>query len=249
MAQKIIVSTLPWKDYSRNKWMLSASINIQLDANPGATLSAFPDVLHWMDRLRGAAFSVQWNGQRAQDITVTNSFWDPALYTDLFAPGIVVKPFQPLNVGNLHLKSYPTGHIRDFILNTYNEVGNLSPAALPTAAFYVHDYGKLADISRVKLAAQPPPPEAAAGKGALTVKDFVVTGHPGKVQAAQLIGRNRVIPYAPQANPALDFGQFHNYFDIGAAKQAVSPPPKPALEYHDILSIIMDYPIIQRKLG
>jgi hypothetical protein len=247
MSQKIIVSTLPWKDYTRNKWMLSASVSIQLDAVAGANLSAYPDVLHWLDRLQGAVFFVQWNNDKPQDVTVTNTYWDAALYQNLFSPSLVVKPFQLLNVSGISLKSYPAGHIRDFILNTYNEVGNLTPAALPTAGFYVNQYKKLADISRVQLVAKP----AAASRGPLALKDMVTTGHPGKVQAARQISRNKVIPFSSQPNPSLDFGQFHNYFDPGlnAGLHPPPAPPKPALEYHDILSIIMDYPIIQRKLG
>jgi hypothetical protein len=247
MSQNIIVSTLPWKDYARNKWMLSASVSIQLDATAGANLSAYPDIMHWLDRLQGAVFFVQWNNDKPQDITVTNTYWDSTLYQNLFSPGLVVKPFQLLNVSNISLKSYPVGHIRDFILNTYNEVGNLTPATLPTAAFYVNQYKKLADISKVQLVAKP----QAAVHGPLALKDVVTTGHPGKVQAARQIGLNKVIPFSPQPNPSLDFGQFHNYFDPGlnAGMHPLPAPVKPALEYHDILSIIMDYPIIQRKLG
>jgi hypothetical protein len=247
MSQKIIVSALPWKDYTRNKWMLSASISIQLDAASGATLAAYPDILQWLDRLQGAVFFVQWNNTQPQDITVTSAVWDSTLYQNLFASSLIVKPFQLLNVSNIALKSYPVGHIRDFILNTYNEVGNLTPAAVPTAGWYVNQYKKLADISRVQLAAKP----AAAAHGPLVLKDFVTTGHPGKTQAAQQVSRNKVIPFSTQANPSLDFGQFQNYYEVGAAAGLHAPPapPKPALEYHDILSIIMDYPIIQRKLG
>ena len=246
MSQKIIVSTLPWKDYTGNKWMLSASISIQLDAAAGANLSAYPDILHWLDRLQGAVFFVQWNNDKPQDITVTNTYWDATLYQNLFSPSLVVKPFQLLNVSGISLKSYPMGHIRDFILNTYNEVGNLTPATLPTAGFYVNQYKKLADISKVQLVAKPQ-----AAHGPLVLRDMVTTGHPGKVQAAQQLSRNKVIPFSSQANPSLDFGQFHNYFDAGlnAGLHPPPAPPKPALEYHDILSIIMDYPIIQRKLG
>jgi len=251
MSQKIIVSTLPWKDYSRNKWMLSASVSIQLDAVGGATLAGYPDILHWLERLQGAVFFVQWNNAQPQELPVTNTLWDATLYQNLFTPGLVVKPFQLLNVSNISLKSYPVGHIRDFILNTYNEVGNLTPAALPTAGFYVNQYKKLVDISRVQLTAKP---AAAAGRGPLAIKDFVTTGHPGKVQAAQMVSRSKVIPFSAQPNPSLDFGQFHNYFEVSASSGLHVPhtpvaPPKPALEYHDILSIIMDYPIIQRKLG
>jgi hypothetical protein len=247
MSQKIIISSLPWKNYSTNKWMLSASISIQLDATAGATLAAYPDILNWLGRLQGAVFFVQWNNAPPQDITVTSTVWDPTLYQNLFSPGLVVKPFQLLNVANISLKSYPVGHIRDFILNTYNEVGNLTPAAVPTAGWYVNQYIKLADISRVQLVAKPP----ASAHGPLALRDFVTTGQVGKAQAAQQVSRNKVIPFSTQANPSLDFGQFNNYFETGAAAGLHAPPapPKPALEYHDILSIIMDYPIIQRKLG
>jgi len=247
MSQKIIISTLPWKDYTRNKWMLSASVSIQLDATSGAMLSGYPDILQWLQRLAGAVFFVQWNNDKPQDITATNTYWDATLYQNLFSPSLVVKPFQLLNVSNISLKSYPVGHIRDFILNTYNEVGNLTPGVVPTATFYVNQYKKLADISRVQLVAKP----AAGARAPLAIKDFVTTGHPGKVQAAQIVGRSKVIPFSAQPNPSLDFGQFHNYLDPGLNTGLHVPvvPPKPALEYHDILSIIMDYPIIQRKLG
>src|SRR5579863_9546247 len=212
MSQKIIVSALPWKDYTRNKWMLSASVSIQLDAASGATLAAYPDILQWLDRLQGAVFFVQWNNAQPQDITVASTYWDGTLYQNLFSPGLVVKPFQLLNVSSITLKSYPVGHIRDFILNTYNEVGNLTPAAVPTAGWYVNQYKKLGDISRVQLTAKAP----GAAHGPLGLKDFVITGQPGKAQVAQQISRNKVIPYSTQANPSTDFGQLHDYFNLGA---------------------------------
>jgi len=52
------------------------------------------------------------------------------------------------------------------------------------------------------------------------------------VQAAQQVSRNKVIPFSSTANPLLDFGQFHNYFDPGL-NAGLHPPPspsKPALE-------------------
>ena len=235
-------------------------------------LAGYPDILHWMDRLQGALFYIQWNNDKPVETAVTTANWDPTLYQNLFQPGIIVKPFTIPDLSRMVLKSYPAGHIRDFILNTYQEVGNLKPDTLPTAGFYVNDYKKLADISRVQLLQTPTSAgkksavdkksaagaRNAAAANPVPLTDLVSTGHPGTVQARQLITRNKVIAWSPQANTSLDFGQFYHYFggpydtatqQPNATAQLPPPPAKPVFDYHSILSVIMDYPIIQRKLG
>ncbi|HEX2628855.1 MAG TPA: hypothetical protein VHM26_07585 [Chitinophagaceae bacterium] len=246
MSQKIIITTSPWKDYKNNKWMLSAFMSIQLDAGVNSKLSAFPDILQWIDRLAQAKFFVQWNNDKPKDITPISAKWDKTLYEKLFHGNILVKTFKPLTLEMLTIKSYPAMHINDFILNTYMEVGNLKSDELPTSKFYTQEFTRMQAISQVQLQSTRP----LTGRNVST-NDFLKKGHNGKEAVKQQVKQNKAVAFSKNANANMDFGQFHN-FHTQIDKTVFKHPSKiekPEFEYHDILGIISSYPTILRKLG
>jgi hypothetical protein len=246
MSQKIIITTSPWKDYKNNKWMLSAFMSIQLDAGVNSRLSAFPDILQWMDRLAQAKFFVQWNSDKPKDITPVSTKWDKALYEKLFHGNILVRTFKPMALEGLTIKSYPAVHINDFILNTYMEIGNLKSDELPTSKFYIQEFTKMKDIAQTQLQNT----RRLNGRN-VTTNDFLRKGHAGKESAKQKVKQNKAVAFSKTANANMDFGQFHN-FHTQIDKTVFKHPSvikKPEFEYHDILGIISSYPVILRKLG
>jgi hypothetical protein len=246
MSQKIIITTSPWKDYKNNKWMLSAFMSIQLDAGVNSKLSAFPDIIQWIDRLQQAKFFVQWNSDKPKDITPLSAKWDKALYEKLFHGNIQVKTFNPTPVSALSIKSYPAIHINDFILTTYQEVGNLKSDELPTTKFYTKDFTRLQPTSQVQLQQTRP----VTGRNVST-NDFLRKGHVGKSTVKQQVKKEKALGFSKTPNANLDFGQFHNYhsqIDKTVFKHP-SVIKKPEFEYHDVLGIITSYPSIMRKLG
>jgi hypothetical protein len=248
MAQKIIVSTSPWKDYKNNKWMVSASINIQLEATGNSTLSNFPDILKWMERLSKTVFFVQFSNAKAKEIKPLTDKWNPALYAKLFHGAIKVDGFQPLDITAIKLKSYPSLHVTNFIFDTYREVGNLKPDTLPDTNFFTKEWSKLDTISQVQLTQTQP---LTSRKNDVTVNDFIKKGHLGTLAVKNNLSQNKYIPFSPQSNSNIDFGQFHNFHEKmeSAQKRVPTAIKQPEFEYHDILSIITSYPVILRKLG
>jgi hypothetical protein len=105
MSQKIIVTTSPWKDYTKNKWMLSCCMSIQLDAGINTKLSSFPDILNWIQKITQAGFFVQWDKSMPQSINPSSAGkWDNDLYQKLFHENINVKTFQPLDLFSIPIK-------------------------------------------------------------------------------------------------------------------------------------------------
>jgi hypothetical protein len=248
MSQKVIVTTSPWKDYKTGKWMLSAVMNIQLDASGNSTLVSFADVLQWMDKLQQTIFFVQWGNTSPVEIKPKTDKWNPALYTKLFHDKIKVDGFAPLEVSKLILKSYPVMHVANFVMDAYKEVGNIKMNELPKAAFYTNDWKKLDAVSPVQLTQTKP---LTGQRRDAVVNDFLKKGHAGRDNVKQQLAQNKVISYSAQANANTDFGQFQNFHSLGDKNltRAVPQIKQPDFEYHDILSIITSYPIIMRKLG
>ena len=248
MPQKIIVTTSPWKDNKTGKWKLSAFMGIQLDAGVNTTLSAFPDVLKWIEKLQQAVFFVQFNNEAPKEIKPITKKWDAALYAKLFESKIKVDSFQPLNISKLVLKSYPAMHINNFILDTYKEVGSLKADVLPDTNFFINDWKKLNEVSNVQLTQTKP---LTGRKNDATTNDFLKRGHAGKEMVRATTAQNKFIPFSAQANTNMDFGQFYNYHakDVNKRISQLAKIPQPQFEYHDVLSIITSYPAIMRKLG
>src|SRR3978361_1297311 len=107
MSKKIIVTTSPWKNYKTGKWMLSAVMNIQLDAVGTVNLGTFPDIIEWMDKLQQAIFYVQWGNTPPKEIKPLTDKWNPTMYSKLFHDKIKVNGFLPLDISKLTIKSYP----------------------------------------------------------------------------------------------------------------------------------------------
>lgn len=250
MSQKIIITTCPWKDYKKNKWMLSTFMSIQLDAGKDAKLSAFPDIMNWIERLQQASFFVQWNNDQPKEIKVQKDKWDADLYKKLFEGNINVRSFSTPDISKLVLKSYPVLHITDFIFNTYKDVGTLRPDVLPTTRFFADDYKKLNILSQVQLKQTQPMMNI---RVEVAAKDFLSGRNEGMQAARQQLSRSRAIPYSRTANTNMDFGQFQNFHiqpQAGSTKTlAPLNIPKPDFEYHDILTILTSYPPIMKKLG
>lgn len=245
MAQKIIVTTSPWKNYENKRLMLSVCMHFQIDG--GGTLTAYPDLLQWMERVEQALFTVQWNNDAPKEIKPLTARWDKELYKKLFTGTIRVQGFSKPDVSKMVLKSYPASHLNTFILDAYKEVGNLKTDVLPKASFYTKDWKKLEAAAQTQLKVTEP---LTNKRGEAKLNDFMVTGHAGKINARQQVKQNRFVSFNPSANPSLDFGQFHHFHakaDRSARRAATIP--KPDFEYHDILSILTSYPLIMRKLA
>jgi len=248
MAQKIICTTSPWYDAQRNKWMLSCFFSIQLDAGRKTRLSEFPDILQWMDRIRNADFFVQWDKSLPLPVEPVQTRWDAELYKNLFSPSIEVKTFTPLDISKLLIKSYPVLNINNYILDTYQAVGNLKMTELPKAKFFRNEFKALSDISQVQVKTDKPRTDK---PGEAKIDDFVTKGFPGRQAVLDQLARNKAIPFNPILNPKLDFGQFYNFHNKNEQKKAknLSTPTRPEMEYHDILAVLTSYPVIMRKLA
>lgn len=247
MPQKFIFTTSPWKDQGRNKWMLSLFISIQLDAGQRSQLSAFPDILSWMQKIADGDFFIQWDKNAPVAAEPISAKWDPELYSRLFHGEIQVKTFTVPDVSKFIIKSYPALHIRNYILDTYKEVGNLKMDELPTASFYTKQFTKLNEVSTVQLKNMKP---LTGTTRKAVINDFVVQGNTSVKNAQDQLRNKKTIGFNATASPKADFGQFHNFHQrVDMDKLQMKPIRKPEFEYHDMLSILTSYPVIMRKLG
>jgi len=248
MAQKFIFTTSPWKDHTRNKWMLSCFISIQLDAGQRTKLSEFPDIIKWMEKLDEADFFIQWDSNKPVAAEPVAAKWNPELYKQLFHGDIQVKTFALPDISKYIIKSYPALHIHNFILDTYKEVGNLKTDELPTAAFFTKQFTKLNEVSSVQV--KNTKPLTGAAKTAV-LNDFVIKGNVAAKSAKDTLRTKKTIGFNAAASPKTDFGQFHNFHLKADANKLreIKPIAKPEFEYHDMLSILTSYPVIMRKLG
>ncbi len=248
MSQKFIFTTSPWKDHTRNKWMLSCFISIQLDAGQRTKLSDFPDIINWLEKLEEADFFIQWDSNKPVAAEPLTAKWNPELYKQLFHGDIQVKTFALPDISKFIIKSYPVMHIHNYILDTYKEVGNLKTDELPTAGFFTKQFTKLNEVSSVQV--KNTKPLTGTSKTAV-LNDFVVKGNVAAKSAKDILRTKKTIGFNAAASPKTDFGQFHNFHLKADANKLreIKPISRPEFEYHDMLSILTSYPAIMRKLG
>src|SRR5579859_1170885 len=86
---------------------LGVSIYLAPRLEQGATLSQFPDILHWTDLLRnrGLEFKLSSNGHTAQ-VPIDRSVLRPAIWHKIFTRKTFVAPYQIPDYDNRLFVSY-----------------------------------------------------------------------------------------------------------------------------------------------
>ncbi len=265
MSQKIIFTTLPHRisgEGTDEKLELSVLVTLQLNPSGNDTLSSFPDISNWINTLQSTPFGFRFSDGTTVPARLKRELLDETIYNALFYPEIKVKPYAPDNLLNKRLHSYPIQHIHNFVMETMRTFAVESPARL-VSPFLILDKDKLGSISRVELNEgtlreiskirldAPMIRQKAAPQKEPDLSRMVTKKGADEDQIRQRLFNNRFIPFETQARPNMNFTQFRDFHQMSKSAR-VKPfptPPKPEFEYHDMLSILMAYPSIQRKLG
>lgn len=244
MKQKIIVTALPnGKAVNKNPgaFKISAAISLQVE-DVNDKLNHVPDMLNWASLIKGAKFMVQYNGGSVE-AKVTSTI-DSGLWNNLFMPTVDVKSFVPEPLHNLPLASYPAKHVVEYIKAITEQLGKNFSNDLPDSNFYTSN-----PILKAVTDYDVPQLPKEQGREKLTRDSFVIKIDRQKRYLSSLYDR-KYIPFAPTANPEVDFTQLKNFH--GLYKKPVEKfvqVPKPDFEFHDILAILSNYPQLMRKLG
>ncbi len=248
MKQKIIITALPNGVSSKTRstvLKVSAAISLQVEAVDKADtrLSDVADMRNWADLIKNAKFLVQYNGTTVE-AKVTSAPVDTALWKNLFLPTVKVAAFVPEPLQNIPIASYPVKHVLDYIKAVVEQTGKNFANDLPDSNFYTEN-PVFAAISEYGVADFPK-----RGREPLTLDKLIINKQTQRRYLAAL-NKNKYIPFSPTASPTSDFAQLKNFHGLYDVKPLQTAPvlKKPDFEFHDILSIVANYPQLQRKLG
>jgi hypothetical protein len=245
MAQTLVFTALPATDNKTNKPVISVFVSIQLQTGFDTTLATFPDIRDWIKKIGDAEFKIRLNDTKDLKGTLIKSKLDKSNYESLFASSIKVKNYQQEDLSKYPIKSYPVKHIIGFIEKAYKEVGNAKSDELPNEVFFTDQWKGLNDISDYAIKDVP----TKQGRERYTEADLIVPKNIIK-RVQGVLAQSKVIPFSNTPQPSMDFGQLKNFHTSG--KPLTGKPPvlaNPDFEYHDILSVLSGYPLLQRKFG
>ena len=248
MNQNIIFTVLPNGFDAKSKNLkLSVAVSLQvLDTAIGTQLGSVPDMLNWPQLINQATFVFQLNGALMEPKKLSKPA-DGKLWNDLFAPKIHVDRFDIPDNTKVPILSYPVKHIAAYIKFIVDATGKKFTDDMPDASYYTEN-PFFTGISNYQV--NPLPQK---GREQVTMNSIASDRHLGdRVKRNLMNGKTPgLIPFSKQANPELDFAQLANFHGLYDAKPVAKfvQFKKPEFEFHDILSVITQYPSLMRRLG
>jgi hypothetical protein len=258
MKQTIIFTALPHRridDNGTDSLKLSVTVSIRLDpGGSNSTLSHFDDMLQWTEQIKSAQYKIRFGNQDIEAKLNTDQI-DTLLWNQLMHEKIKVKGYEKEDLTGHRLMSYPSRHIRDFVLNNYQKFAISNPTKpIPIEQF--RDTAGLGAISRYRPLDEKTYEglrdqkrrrelsEAEVFKGLKVDRNILE-------RRLKIDQNTRFVPYSEDARPDLDFFQLRDFHQVERQPLKVAPPKlkKPEFEFHDVLSIVSSYPQIQRKLA
>ena len=248
MKQNLIFTPLPNGNAGRTRNLqVSVAVSLQVMETPGNTLlKNVPDMLNWPDLINKATFTMVLNSFVVGAKKISKPA-DAELWKNLFSPTLRVDRFEVPDKTKVPILSYPVKHIVDYIKFIVNATGKKYTDDMPDANFYTQN-PFFTGISNYQVNPLPQKGRDKVTMGSITgdrnlgvkVKRILNNGRPGGL-----------IPFNKEASPEMDFAQLSNFHGLYDAKQVAKFVPfnKPDFEFHDILSVITQYPSLMRRLG
>ena len=240
MKQKIIFTALPnGINVLAKKLKISVAISLQvLEAAQGTKLGSVVDMIKWAERINKAKFLIQVNGVNVEAGRVSAPA-DTDDWNGLFVPTLDVFPFIQPDLTKIPIISYPVKNVQSYVQSIYEKTGNSFADDLPDMTYYTNN-PLFTDISNYKIVGNPITKEL----------DFIAEDM-GRGQEVK--NRLKQIPFITSENlqPGLDFAQLCNFHSMyeDKTKTAFEKFKMPEFEFHDVLSVIAQYPTLMRKLG
>lgn len=235
-----IVQTVMWTavpngiDASSNKLKVRCVVSPRLSSTPptNQALSAYADWPQWTAKVAAAGFtlSLKVGGVTYPNLVPDKAILQPALWPALFRPTMLVRPFTIPDFTTTKIRSYPVGNVLDAVRRLYSDLTNERPLDQGPSG---SDWTRRAPIRDIRL------PRNSERTLLSTVDNLYRNG--STVQYA-------VPPGPPQAQT--DFLQVRRFHWTPATAAPVPPKPTPAeLDFHQLVALLMEYPILQRRLG
>jgi hypothetical protein len=257
MKQTLIFTALPHKrivEDGSDKLKISATVSIRLDPGSPTTLADFEDILSWTQHIKAAQYKIRFGNLDLDAILDTDKI-DDQLWSQLMHDKIKVKGYEKEDLTEHRLMSYPSRHIKDFILNNYQRFA----ISNPTKAISIDEFRDttgLGSISRYR------PLDEKTYEGLKEQKRRRELSESEVFEGMKIdrriferrlqISKNtRFVPFREDPEPELDFFQLRDFHQVEKKPLEVAPAKlkKPEFEFHDVLSIVSSYPQIQRKLA
>lgn len=257
MKQTLIFTALPHRrltEAGSDVLKISATVSIRLDPGSPSTLAEFEDILSWTQHIKSATYRVRFGNQDLDAILDPDKI-DDQLWSQLMHDKIKVKGFEQENLTEHRLMSYPSRHIRDFVLNNYQRFAISNPTK-PVGMQEFRDQTGLGAISRYQPLDEKTYERLKGQKRRQELSEAEV--FEGLKVDRRILERRlkidkntRFVPFNEEARPELDFFQFRDFHQVEKKPLSAAPAKlqKPEFEFHDVLSIVSSYPQIQRKLA
>jgi hypothetical protein len=216
---------------------LSVFISPRLSApsSPRPELHLFPDFLDWP--ATNVSFKVTIGGKNAGPVAVTSPAPRSDLWTALFTAKTYVKPYDSKSLNGNKFHSYPAWWVRQFHASTYAHFAKASPTDWPSFDDLFSNppapYGKLPFNQDLAERAREVIESAYSSRKGSRFGALIPAGSPEPLTdltQAQLF----LAPLTVAKNP--------HYKDL-------KPTPKPSIDFHRMVSMLGEYPLLLRLFG
>ncbi|MBS2212848.1 hypothetical protein KEM09_15630 [Carboxylicivirga mesophila] len=249
---EIILTTLPHeRDIENNRLKLSVFVSVKLNTPKDTTLSAFPDILAWPEKVMSTEYAFRLDDGTLIDAQLNTDQINAGLYKRILHPDIKVDDFKDdEDLMQKRIYSFPVKHVQDFIFKTMKEEAVVNPSRKVKPERFV-DEVQLGAISQYKL--QDEAVRAVAQKQVRSTKPvpFVARRQEEDVKIQQRVRSDRFKRFEAQMNPQSDFAELRQFHRVD---KAIKTTPKlqlekPRFEFHDVVATMNSYPQIMRKMA
>jgi hypothetical protein len=218
---------------SKLRLSVFVSPRLQTDEKSPA-LSLFPDFADWPATLfsvdSGVSFYVQFGSQRAIQATRTGDFPRSDLWRALFPGTCRVESYEFTNYKNSAIQSYPVKNIQSFLKQQYVSLATTSGDEFPSSD------------SLVKGSGAPFRPLAFSLRENNNEQELITS-------IMQELDRNKFNSAGSIADPnelAKSFLQAKLFINLHQQDGRDNPP---SIDFHRMVSLLGDYPVLLRSLG
>ncbi|HEX6683641.1 MAG TPA: hypothetical protein VF062_12640, partial [Candidatus Limnocylindrales bacterium] len=198
------------------------------------TLGVYADWPNWTARVAAAGFtlSLQVGGVTHANLVPDKAVLKPSLWPALFPASMLVRPFKVADFTTRKIRSYPVKNILDAIKVLYAGVLNERPEEQGRPGGLWQEVGTIRRIKRPRN----------DERTFLGTVDGLYRDRTG----AQIYA---LPPAAP--NDLTDFLQLQRFHWTLPKGKPVAPRPfaDTTLDFHQVVSLLMEYPILQHHLG
>ncbi|MGD8863424.1 MAG: hypothetical protein PVI30_25645 [Myxococcales bacterium] len=247
MPDRVIFTALPRRIAPGStagtfEFQLSVFVSPRLD--PGPTLDAvatrfggFDNMTTWLQQL---LFAVEFEGVQTQPGAVASTMV-PGDWDLLFPPATPVESFGYTSLSAKRILSFPVGRVQSTLLGMYkglalepDQLPKLRPASDGTGSDLSPLFGALADMNgALREIETSVGPDASDGE----IAQFFGVAAADTDMAAAVAGLYRAIRF------------YRRRIGNEDPKDVQPPPEVQPLEFHQMLALLADHPLIMRRLG